>query len=60
MNQSRKRRFPKEEYDTIADPHNIMQINSPLAKERKMQKEEDEETFGAQNNGDDDELSKQN
>ena len=60
MDQYQERRVPKEEYDTIADPNNIMQINSPLVNERKMQKEEDEETFGAQNSHDDDELSKEN
>jgi hypothetical protein len=34
-----------------------MQINSPLANEKKLQKKEDEETFGAQNSDNNDESS---
>jgi hypothetical protein len=61
MDQTQERRVPKEEYDTIADPDDIMQIKSTLTNERKMQtknpKEENEEVSLTQNNDDNDESS---
>jgi hypothetical protein len=38
MNQDQERRVPKEEYDTIVVLDDILQINSPLANERKIEK----------------------
>jgi hypothetical protein len=61
MNQAQERRIPKEEYDTIVVLDDVLQINSPLANERKIEKEnskeEDEEVFVTQNSDDDDEYS---
>jgi hypothetical protein len=57
MNQGQERRVPKEEYDTIVVLDDVLQINSPLANERKIEKEnskeEDEEVFVTQNSDDD-------
>ena len=39
MDQAQERRVPKEEYDTIVVLDDVLQINSPLANERKMEKE---------------------
>jgi hypothetical protein len=62
VDQALAKRVPKEEYDTIADIDNLLQINCSLSNGRKMQKEnskeEDEEVFVAQNSDDDDELPK--
>ena len=61
MDQAQERRVPKEEYDTIVVLDDVLQINSPLANERKMEKEnskeEDEEIFVTKNSDDDDESS---
>jgi hypothetical protein len=38
VNQAQERRVPKEKYDTIVGLDDVLQINSPLANERKMEK----------------------
>jgi hypothetical protein len=38
IDQTQEMTFPKEEYDTIADPSDIMKIKSTLTNEIKMQK----------------------
>jgi hypothetical protein len=61
VNQAQERRVPKEEYDTIVVLDDVLQINNPLANERKMEKEnskeEYEEVYVTQNSDDDDESS---
>ena len=61
MDQTQERRVPKEEYDTIADLGDIMQIKSTLTNKRKMQtknpKEENKEVSLIQNSDDNDESS---
>ena len=61
MDQTQERIFPKEEYDTIAYPDDIMKIKNTLTNDRKMQtknpKEENEEVSLTQNNDDNDESS---
>jgi hypothetical protein len=43
VNQAQERRVSKEEYDTIVVLDDVLQINSPLANERKMEKENSKE-----------------
>jgi hypothetical protein len=38
VNQAQERRVPKEEYDTIVVLDDVVQINSSLADERKIEK----------------------
>jgi hypothetical protein len=38
VDQAQEMRVPKEEYDTIVDLDDVLQINSPLANEIKMKK----------------------
>jgi hypothetical protein len=61
MNQAQERRVPKEEYDKIVVLDDVLQINSPLSNERKIEKEnskeEYEEVFVTQNIDDDDKSS---
>ena len=61
MDQAQERGAPKTKYDTSVVLGDVLQINSSLANEKKMQKEhskeEDEEFYVAQNNDDNDESS---
>jgi hypothetical protein len=61
VDQAQERRIPKREYDTSVVLDDVLQINSSLANEKKMQKEDskekNEEVFVTQNNDDDDESS---
>ena len=61
VNQAQERRVPKEKYDTLVVLDDVLQINSPLANKRKMEKEnynrEDEELFVTQNSHDNNESS---
>ena len=62
MDQAQEKKTPKEKSDTIAELDNVLQVDYLLPNKWKMQKEnsqdKDKEALVAQNNDDDDELSR--